>query len=107
METLRGKISDTVNNLNKLLRMTTDTELEARLRKLRRIYFALWEEVIEQILDNNTSEFKDAIESLTLADKTIQEAFKDIAKTTNAINKLAAAARAVDKVVKLGIDLLV
>lgn len=106
METLRVGISDTVNDLNKLLRRTTDTELEARLRKLRRIFFALWEEVIKQEIDNRTHEFKDAIESLTAAKTTAEEAIKDIAKTADAINKAVAAAKTVDKVVKLGIDLL-
>lgn len=106
METLRSGISDTVNDLNKLLRNTTDTDSEAKLRKLRRIYFALWEEVIKQEIDNRTHEFKDAIESLKVADNTIEEALKDIAKTAESINKAVTAAKAVDKVVKLGIDLL-
>src|SRR5690606_28779932 len=38
--TLRSSISDTVNTLNKLLLQTHTPEAEARLRKLRRIYFA-------------------------------------------------------------------
>jgi hypothetical protein len=63
METLRANISDAVNELNKLLRKTTDPEEEQRIRKLRRIYFALWEEVIEQEIDSRTPEFKEAIDS--------------------------------------------
>jgi len=106
METLRSGISDTVNELNKLLRKTTDPEFETRLRKLRRIFFALWEEVIKQEIDNRTYEFKEAIEALTASEAAIEEAMKDIAKIADAINKAVAATKAVDKVVKLGIDLL-
>jgi hypothetical protein len=106
METLRGNISDTVNELNKLLRKTTDPEEEEKLRKLRRIYFALWEEVIKQEIDSKTHEFKEAIDSLKAAYDAAVEAKEDLAKIAEAINKAVAAARAVDRIVKLGIDLL-
>jgi hypothetical protein len=106
METLRGNLSDTVNELNKLLRLTHDPDMEAKLRRLRRIYFALWEEVIRQDIDNRTPEFKDAIESLQVAHAAILEAKEDIETVANAINRAVAAAKTVDLVVNLGIDLL-
>ncbi len=106
MDTLRRWISDTVNELNKLLRMTTDVDEEKRLRRLIRIYFALWEEVIKQDIDNGSYKFKDAIEALKQACSTIEKVSKDIAQIADAINKAVSAAKAVDKVVKLGIDLL-
>ncbi len=106
MATLRTELSDAVNELNKLLRITKDPNLEARIRKLRRIYFALWEEVIRQDIDNQAHEFKDAIEQLSAAQKAVLEAKKDVEKVAKAINTAVSAAKAVDKVVKLGIDLI-
>jgi hypothetical protein len=105
METLHGNISDTVNELNKLLRETTDPEEEQKIRKLRRIYFALWEEVIEQEIDSRTPEFKEAIDSLKIARDAAIEAKEDIQKVAEAIDRAVSAAKAVDRIVKLGIDL--
>ena len=106
METLRGTISDTVNELNKLLLKTTDPEEEKKIRQLRRIYFALWEEVIKQEIDNRTPDFKEAIDSLKVAHDAAVQAKEDLQKISEAINRAVAAAKAVDKIVKLGIDLL-
>ena len=106
METLRGNISDAVNELNKLLVKTTDPEEEQKIRKLRRIYFALWEEVIKQEIDSKTQEFKEAIDSLKVAHDAAVQAKKDIEKVAEAINRAVSAAKAVDRIVKLGIDLL-
>ena len=106
METLRGNISDTVNELNKLLLKTTDPEEEGKIGKLRRIYFSLWEEVIKQDIDSRTHEFKEAIDSLKVAHDAAVQAKEDIAKIAEAINRAVSAAKAVDRIVKLGIDLL-
>jgi hypothetical protein len=106
METLRYGLSETLNELNKLLRITSDSDEETKLRKLRRIYFSLFEQVILQEIDKNTIEYKDALESLELAHKTIEDAKADIERVADAINKAVIAAKAVDKIVKLGIDLL-
>jgi len=106
MTTLRTCISDAVNELNKLLLTTQEPELEARIRRIRRIYFALWEEVIRQQINSLTPEFKDAIEQLDLAEKAASEAQKDVQEVAKAINAAVLAVKAVDKVVKLGIDLL-
>lgn len=106
MATLRTGLSDAVNELNKLLRATQDSDVEARIRRLRRIYFALWEEVIRQDIDSQTYEFKDAIEQLAAAREAASEAKKDAEKVAKAINSAVSAAKAVDKVVKLGIGLL-
>ena len=106
METLRGNISDTVNELNKLLLRTTDPEEEERLRKLRGIYFALWEEVIKQEIDKRTHEFREAIDSLKAAHDAAVQAREDLQKVAEAINRAESAAKAVDRIVRLGIDLL-
>jgi hypothetical protein len=106
-ETIRGTLSDTVNELNKLLLLTTDPAEEKRLRELRRIYFALWEEVIKQTIDQMTTQYRDAIEALKIATAKAEEAQEDLSKVADAINKAVVAARAVDGIVKLGIDLVV
>lgn len=104
--TLRSGISDTVNVLNKLLLKTLDPQEEAIIRKLRRIYFALWEEVIKQEINNKTPAFKDAVEALTIAEQYLEKAQSDIEEIADAINKAVLAAKAVDNIVKLGINLL-
>ena len=48
MATLRGSIADAINELNKLLVKTSDPEEKRKIRKLRKIYVALFEEVIKQ-----------------------------------------------------------
>lgn len=101
--TLRSGISDTVNILNKLLLQTLAPDEETRLKKLRRIYFALWEEVIEQELDNQTPEFIEALEALSVAEQELDNARSDIGRINEAIHQTSLAAQAVDKVVRLGI----
>jgi hypothetical protein len=105
MVTLRGTLGDAINELNKLLLKTSDPEEEKKIRQLRRIYFTLFEEVIMQEINRGTQEFKEAIDSLEIARKEAVEAKKDIAKIAEAINKAIAAAKAVDRIVNVGIDL--
>jgi len=106
METLGTEISDIIREINKLLRHTRDLEYESSLRKIRRIYFALLEKITKQEIDSQTHEFKDAIKSLAIARSTIEEAIKDITKTADTINKLESAAKVIDKVAKVGVNLL-
>lgn len=105
--TLRSGISDTVNELNKLLLNTRDPEEEKRLRELLDIFFALWEVVIKQIIDNQTTEYREALEALSEAENYLEKAKSSIEDVAEAINKAVVAAKAVDKIVKLGIKLLV
>ena len=105
MVTLRGTLGDAINELNKLLLKTSDPVEEKKIRKLRRIYFALFEEVIKQEIKRGTQEFKEAIDALEIARKEAVEAKKDIAKIAEAIKKAAAAAKAVDRIVNVGIDI--
>ena len=103
MDTLRGTISDAVNNLNKLLLQTLDDSQEKSIRSLRDIYFQLWQEVILQELDNSTQEFRSAIEALKAAMQISADAQKDLKKITKVIELANSAAKAVDKIVKIGI----
>lgn len=105
MVTLRGSIADAINEVNKLLSKTSDPEEQKKIRKLRKIYFALFEEVIKKEIKRGTQEFKEAIDALEIARKEAVEAKKDIAKIAEAIKKAVAAAKAVDSIVKVGIDL--
>jgi len=105
MVTLRGSIADAINEVNKLLLKTSDPEEQKKIRKLRKIYFALFEAVIIQEINRGTQEFKEAIDALEIARKEAVEAKKDIAKIAEVIKKAVAAAKAVDSIVKVGIDL--
>ena len=106
METIRSSLSDALNELNKLLLKTKDPDQRKLIRKLRRIYFMLFEEVIKQEIKSNTIEFEEAIDSLQTAKEAAEKAKKDIDKIADAINKATAAAKAIDKIVKVGIGLL-
>jgi DNA-binding transcriptional regulator GbsR (MarR family) len=106
MKTLRESIVNTINELNKLMLKTKDPDEEKKIRKLRKIYFSLLEEVIEQKIKRNTAEFKTALESLEMAYKEAKAAKKDINKIKTAIDKAVSAAKALDKVVKFGFELL-
>ena len=105
-DTLRGSLSDAVNEIHKLIELAPDEETEELLRRQRRIYFALWEEVIKQEIDRTTPLYRDAIESLQAAESAANDAKADIRKVADAINKAAAAAKAVDKIVQVGIKYL-
>jgi ribonuclease HI len=73
---------------------------------MRKLYVQLLEEVIKQEIASNTVEFKAAIEGLRAAKKAAVEAKEDIEKVAQAIERFVRAAKAVDKVVGLGIGLL-
>ncbi len=105
MVTIRGSIADAINELNKLLLKTSDPGEQKKIRKLRKIYIALFEEVIKQEIKRGTQEFKEAIEALDNARKEAIEAKKNIDKIAEAIKKAVAAAKAVDRIVNVGIDL--
>lgn len=106
MATLRGTIVDTINELNKLLRLTNDEGEKRKLRLLRNFYFNLLTEVLRDDLDSNTDEFKEAIRQLQGAQSSIAEAKNDIAKVAEVINLLNKGARAIDRVVGIGIGFI-
>lgn len=101
MGTLRGGISDTVNEINKLLLKTQDPEEEKKLRDLRRMYFDLWQRTIRTEIDNRTSEFTDAIRSLNAAHDAAVEAKEKTEKIALAIDRATSAVSVVEKVLKL------
>jgi hypothetical protein len=104
MSTLREGLVNTLNEINKLIRAADDDDEEEKLRRWRRIYFALLDEVVRQEIDATTHEFKEAVEALGAAQKQAVEAKESIDKIADAINKAAKAAKAVDTIVKVGVD---
>lgn len=105
METLRKNIVDTVNELNKLLLKAEDDGERRDIRSLRKLFMLQLEEVIKKELDANAAEFQSAIASLQEAKNAAVDAKADIDAIADAINRAVAAARAVDKVVNLGVGL--
>lgn len=99
--TLRGGLSDLVNELNKLRNNIGDSDQQDSIQKILRILFMLWEEVIYQQIDSNTSAYETALSSLGDAEKAAKYAIEDIGKVADAINSAAKAAKAVDKVVNI------
>lgn len=106
METIRQNLVNLINELNKLLILTTDPEEEEKIRRARRVSLSLLEEVIKQEIKSNTREFREAISSLKEAQDAVETAKQDVKKISDAINRTVLAAKAVDKIVKLGINLL-
>lgn len=105
--TIRSGISDLVNVLNKVRNNTTVAQEQIDLQKLINVLFILWQQVIFDQLDKKTQDYKDAISSLNDAEKEAKAALKDLGKVANAIKTATSAAKAVDKVVKFAIKLLV
>jgi hypothetical protein len=105
--TIRSGISDVVNVLNKLRNNTTVAQEQIDLQKLINVFFILWQQVIFDQLDKKTQDYKDAIRSLNDAEKEAKAALKDLDKVANAIKTATSAAKALDKVVKFAIKLLV
>ena len=104
---LRHQLTELLNELGKLMVVAPTEEEEQKIRRLIRILFAILDEVLKQEIQSNTKKYRDAIaaldESLELADA----AKRDLKRIADAINKAVSAAKAVDKVIGLGIDLLV
>jgi hypothetical protein len=106
-KTIRSGISDLVNILNKVRNNTTVAQEQIDLQKLINALFILWQQVIFDQLDKTTQDYKNAIQSLNDAAKEAKGALKDLNKVADAIKTATAAAKAVDKVVKFAIKLLV
>lgn len=103
METLRSNIVDTINELNKLIHKNISDEEKNIIRKRRRLYFALLEEVIVQEIPKSTEGFDEAIEALQAATKSINETKDDLEKISDSIKKVSEAAEKIEKIVKIGI----
>lgn len=106
METLRKNLVDTINELNKLLHEAISEEEKNQIRKKRRLYFTLLEEVIDQEIPASTDGFDDAIAALQDATKKAKEAKNDLSKVAGTIQKVADAAKQVEKIVKIGIEII-
>jgi hypothetical protein len=106
METIRVNLVNLLNDLQKLLDLTTNSGMREKLRTHKRICFILLEEVVRQEIDSSTKEFSEAISSLKDAQKAVEVAKADNKKVADAINRIALAAKAVDQIVKVGTTLL-
>jgi hypothetical protein len=103
-DTIRSSLSDAVNEINKLIELTGDPDQLRQLHCLRDFFFDLWEAVIKQDLDDTTPLYAAAITTLRDAETAATTAQTDISKIADAISKAAAAAKAVDQVVNLGLN---
>src|SRR5882672_2239328 len=91
-ETLRDNLGDALTELHQLLELAPDEATEEQLRRQRRIYFALWEEVIKRKIDQTTASYREAIEGLQAATNAARDAKADIEKLAAAIKQVDAAA---------------
>lgn len=105
METIRQNLTESAQLVGELIAVTTDQDDLKKLLRLERLIFALWREVIRQELDKTSADYLRAIEDLKQAQKSAKEAVEDLTKIADAISDIVMAAKAVDKLVKLGIDM--
>lgn len=105
--TLRSGISDLVNDLVKIGNNTTNADQQTALLKITNALMILWQQVIFDQLNAQTSDYKTAIASLDDAKAAAAAAKKDMDGVVQAIKKATAAAKALDKVINFAVKLLV
>lgn len=106
MATLRETLVNTINEFNKLMNENIPHEQKVEIRKKRRLYFALLEEIIDQELPASTPGFDKVISALKKAAETAQKARGNIQLVSEALTAIAAAANVVDEIVKTGMGML-
>lgn len=104
---LRTGISDLVNDLQKVAINTTNAQQQIELSKIINALMIIWQQVIFDQLDLTSKDYKDALTSLGASKKAAAEAKKDLDKTVDAIKKATESIKAIDKVVKFALKLLV
>lgn len=105
-KTLRGGISDLVNDLVKIANNTTNASQQTELQKLINALMILWQQVIFDQLNTTTPDYLSAINAIGVAKESATEAKKDLDKVVDTITKATQAAKAVDKVINFAVKLL-
>jgi hypothetical protein len=105
--TLRSGISDLVNDLVKIGNNTTNADQQTALIKITNALMILWQQVIFDQLNAETSNYKDAIASLDDAKAAAAAAKKNLDDVAHAIEKATSAAKAIDKLINFAVKLLV
>jgi len=105
-DTLRSGLVDLMNSLTKVGRNTTDLQQQRDIERLLLLLDPILDDVIAQSINNSTDDFKAAIKALAQAESDAQAAITDIKKVASTIQSATAAAKAVDKVIGLIINLI-
>lgn len=100
MEGLRHYLIETIGELNDLLLITVDKEKKQDIRKHRRKLTAQLDKIVEDAMNQESEDFKQAVTALKTAIESAKEAKKDIAHVADVIGYLASATKAVDQVLK-------
>jgi len=104
-DTVRSALSEAVDEINKLISVSTDPDQARQLHCLREIFFDLWEGAIKAEIDDAAPIYTDAITQLQQSESAAAAAQADISKIADAIQKAVSAAKAVDKVLNLGLQI--
>lgn len=102
---LQDALSDAVKITNSLISQATDPDTSRKLHCLREFLFDLWEAALRETFDETTQIYSDAITSLKASQKAAEDAQADISKIGEAIKKAAAAAKVLDKLINLGLNI--
>ncbi|MEM7253646.1 MAG: hypothetical protein AAF493_19690 [Pseudomonadota bacterium] len=106
IQNLRVGIVETINDLNKMVNASKSAKQQLEILKLLKVKNALLDAVVSQELKKSTPQYKRALRELVKAEKATKDAVKDIKKIANGIKRAQSAARAVGRVVGLGISFL-
>lgn len=87
-----------VEDLNALIRASSDQQQWQKLTKLRDVFDKMSDEAVQQLFDQNTDDYRSAISALQAASSDAQAGLKNVGKVASAINTAVTAANAADKV---------
>jgi len=100
------RLTNIIDGINMLMRSHIKQKDLARLRKIRSIYHELLDKSIEKMIEENTPGFLNAVKELDEACKNVDDAIQNINMVSATIDKVVCAAKAVDTIFKLGINLI-
>ena len=103
---LRVGLIETINDLNNLLNNIDDAQQQRDIMRLLKVKNALLDAVVTQEIDRNSATYKKALKALIKAEKATKDGVADVQKVAKAIERASKAARAVGRVVGLGISFL-
>jgi hypothetical protein len=104
-DTIRSALSEAVDEINKLISVTADPDEARQLHCLREIFFDLWEGAIKAEIDDSSPIYTNAITLLQQSEAAAEAAQEDISQIADAISKAVSAAKVVDKVLNLGVEI--
>ncbi|WP_319575118.1 hypothetical protein [uncultured Desulfobacter sp.] len=106
MATLRESVVNTINELHPLINKDISEEEKNAVRSRLTVLYAQLEAIISQTIPNTTPGFDDAVTALESATNEAKQAKKDTDKVATTIKKTAEAINKIEKIIKIGVQLV-